>query len=150
VESNKDVIKKLCEVVTSHQLTLAHLDVSAKVAGNNKEKALKKLDKWCDKVFNHTSVNGMCIVIFAGPKQITSEISETSNGNNLEANGNTETKTVICDSDPSSSSSSTSRSKSLANSNSNETQCQSEINTNSAPIPRRNGVCFIRINGKKV
>lgn len=166
VADNKEAISRITEVAMSHQLTVSHLDVSdtlEKYENNHKkrEKVYKRVDDWCNEVFNHVSMNGMCVVIFAGPKNIPlEEVSEEkscdSSSSSLNNNNNNSNNNSLEEEAPNSPPTNTSKSSKsskliLSSSPSSEAdQIQPEEERKTKKKPRRNGVCFIRINAKKV
>lgn len=130
MESNKEAIEKIAEVGTSHQLTIAHIDVSKKLLRaepEKKEKVLKKLDSWCETVFNHVSANGMCVVVFSGPK--LDQIPTPDDNKAAESHKNED---------------SSSASDVVLPNPDQQTKKKKKAK------PRRNGVCFVRIRQAKV
>jgi hypothetical protein len=133
-------------------------DPTTSVDSKTKHKVLKKVDKWCDTVFNHVSINGLCLIAFAGPKTLDNvKNNESINSDETNKTGSSNISDSVSVSNqskdsiltsPSSSSSKSSKSTEAAAMSSEIKSV--EINTPSPPVPRRNGVCFIQLNTQKV
>lgn len=137
---NKESVQKITEVAVSHQLTIAHVDLSEKLQEADraeKERLFKKVDKWCDKVYQHVSINGMCVIVFAGPKSVPKSPPD----NAVTISDSSSSTMNSSESDPSSSSSSVL--PVLPNPNQPPKKPKKQR-------PRENGVCFVRINTLKI
>lgn len=64
VNSDKEVIKRTCEIAMENSLTVGHLNVSSR----DEEQKYKFLKKWIKRIWKNTAQNGLCIVILGGQK----------------------------------------------------------------------------------
>lgn len=137
-------MKKILDAAVTYDFTIGHLDVSHYV---NKETCkiededkIAKIDKWCDRVFNHVSVNGLCVVVFTGPKTLPKDVSVN---NNL---GELNSSKIMNSSESSENSPKKENGSSSIESGKNGSSESSESKTLQHNQARRNGVCFVRIN----
>lgn len=70
--SDKESIKKSCELSFSHNLTICHTDLSSLIESENgeshKRKSVKYVKKWTEKMWSHTSLNGLFVTVWPGDK----------------------------------------------------------------------------------
>lgn len=63
--SNKNAVRKTCEVVLNHTLTITHLNIYDKMLEESKiSKSIKKIDQWISNIWQCIAPNGLLIVIF--------------------------------------------------------------------------------------
>lgn len=63
--SNKNAVRKTCEVVLNHTLTITHLNIYDKMLEESKiNKSIKKIDQWISNIWQCIAPNGLLIVIF--------------------------------------------------------------------------------------
>jgi hypothetical protein len=138
-----------------NNMVIAHLDLAQKLESssastdpNSVEKLMHKVDKWCEKVYSNVSINGMCVVLFAGRKSNLKSKLENKDSDSDKIPPSDNSPYNKSDKDMDADSTSTSQ---------DENQNTNSSSSNSNPIPqntsqlrsRRNGVCFIRINTAK-
>ena len=93
VTSAKEAVSQLENSAVNHNFTLAHIDLTKKLGKcstqEEREKVYQKLDTWCSRVFNYVSLNGLCVIVFAGKthKLGSSSASEVNNSGTEQTNG---------------------------------------------------------------
>ena len=72
----ESAVETACAAATEHNLTICHLDVADDNTGDNtgddqeerEQKTVKRVKKFTKQLINHTSLNGMFMVLFSGTK----------------------------------------------------------------------------------
>ncbi len=61
-EDYKDVLEEGKRLALAHNLSLTHVDLAA----SRTEKACRRADRVCRELYQHTSANGLFVVVLAG------------------------------------------------------------------------------------
>ncbi|KAF7995515.1 hypothetical protein HCN44_006622 [Aphidius gifuensis] len=68
-DSNKQSIKRACEISMKHALTFCHVKLDSQQTNDDSiKKTCKNVDKWVSKLWNHIADNGLLCVVFGGEK----------------------------------------------------------------------------------
>lgn len=68
--TNKDIVKELCNNCTKYKFSLAHLHIPTDdLQYPAAEKTLGELDQWIIDVWTNMAANGLCVIIFNGQSQ---------------------------------------------------------------------------------
>lgn len=74
-EGNKSAINRAAEIAMQHALTLCHVKIQEDhLTNERKEKIFNKVDKWVNKIYQHSAVNGLVCVIFGGHSKSSSGV----------------------------------------------------------------------------
>lgn len=74
-EGNKSAIKRAAEISMQHSLTLCHVKIQEDQLKHELiEKTFEKLDKWVNKLYQHSAVHGLVCAIFSGHSKTSSGV----------------------------------------------------------------------------
>lgn len=65
VTPNKTVVLETCNIAREHGFTLAHLRLN-RAEYDSETKLMKRVNKWCNIVWDHLAYNGLCVVLLSG------------------------------------------------------------------------------------
>lgn len=65
-KSNNAVIKRLCDTSMQYTLNVAHVKISDEELAADQSSVLQTVDDWVKRVYEHTAVPGLNVVIFGG------------------------------------------------------------------------------------
>lgn len=66
-EGNKQAIERTCQIAMEHAFTLCHLKIHEEQLQNEKlEKTFRAVNKWVQRLHQHTAVHGLVCVVFGG------------------------------------------------------------------------------------
>ncbi|XP_043494629.1 RNA exonuclease 5 isoform X3 [Polistes fuscatus] len=66
-DNNKRAVKRTTEIAMQHQFILCHIKISEEKLQNERiEQTFSTVNKWINKIWNHTAINGLACVVFSG------------------------------------------------------------------------------------
>lgn len=66
-DKNKNAVKRTTEIAMQHQFILCHIKISEEKLQNERvEQTFSTVNKWINKIWNHTAINGLACVVFSG------------------------------------------------------------------------------------